>query len=56
MSNDLNKFILYKNIDEFEYSKNKSDLDIKFNRVAFIIFCFFYYLNNLFNSFNSPWF
>ena len=41
MGNDLNKFILYKNIDKFEYSKNKSDLDIKFNRVAFVFFVFF---------------
>jgi cell division protein FtsI (penicillin-binding protein 3) len=41
MSNNLDRFILYNNNEEFEYNKNKEDLDIKFNRVAFIFFIFF---------------
>ena len=36
------------------YTKNKSNLKIKFNRVAFIFFTFFMISNNLFNTFNSP--
>ncbi len=35
------KFILYDNNDEFEYNKIKSDVNIKFNRVAFVFFVFF---------------
>ena len=41
MSDNLDKFILYNNNDDFKYNKNKSDLDIKFNRIAFIFFFFF---------------
>ena len=41
MSDNLYKFILYNNNDDFKYNKNKSDLDIKFNRIAFIFFFFF---------------
>ena len=35
------RFILYDNNNEFEYVKTKSDINIKFNRVAFIFFIFF---------------
>jgi len=41
MSNNLDRFILYNDNDEFEYNKKKLDIDIKFNRVAFIFFVFF---------------
>ena len=41
MINNTNRFIPHDNNDEFKYSKNKADLDIKFNRVAFIFFVFF---------------
>ena len=39
--NNKDRFILYDNDNEFEYSKRKSDINIKFNRVAFIFFVFF---------------
>ena len=39
--NNEDRFILYDNNREFEYNKNKSDINIKFNRVAFIFFVFF---------------
>jgi cell division protein FtsI (penicillin-binding protein 3) len=41
MSNTFKRFILFNSKDEFEYNKNKTTLDIKFNRVAFIFFVFF---------------
>ena len=53
--NNKDKFTLYNNTNEFEYNKSKSDINISFNRVAFI-FLFFYNNNYLFNSFNSSWF
>ena len=39
--NNKGRFILHDNDEEFEYSKKKSDINIKFNRVAFIFFIFF---------------
>jgi cell division protein FtsI (penicillin-binding protein 3) len=40
--NNKEKFILYNDDNnEFEYIKNKSDINIKFNRIAFIFFVFF---------------
>ena len=39
--NNRDRFVLYDNNYEFRYSKNKSDINIKFNRVAFIFFIFF---------------
>ena len=40
--NNKEKFVLYNdNNNEFEYVKNKSDINIKFNRIAFIFFVFF---------------
>ena len=35
------KFILQENKEEFEFKNDKKNLDIKFNRVAFIFFIFF---------------
>ena len=40
--NNKNKFVLYDNDDEFKYNISKVDIDIKFNRVAFIFFIFFF--------------
>jgi cell division protein FtsI (penicillin-binding protein 3) len=40
MSNN-DKIILFENNDEFRYDKNKHNIDIRFNRVAFIFFVFF---------------
>ena len=39
--NNKERFILYHNNDELKYSKKKSNIDIRFNRVAFIFFIFF---------------
>ena len=39
--NNKNKFLLYDNNDEFKYDINKTDIHIKFNRIAFIFFIFF---------------
>ncbi len=39
--NNKDRFILYDDENEFEYSKSKSEINIKFNRVAFIFFVFF---------------
>ena len=41
MSDNVNKFILYNNKNQFEYDKSKKELNIGFNRVAFIFFIFF---------------
>ena len=41
MSDNSNSFILYNNNSEFKYNKKKTDLDIRFNRIAFIFFLFF---------------
>ena len=41
MSDNSNRFILYNNNSEFKYNKKKTDLDIRFNRIAFIFFLFF---------------
>ena len=35
------RFTLYEHNDEFQYKKNKSEINIKFNRIAFIFFVFF---------------
>ena len=35
------RFVLYESENKFEHTKIKSDLDIRFNRVAFIFFIFF---------------
>ena len=41
MDNNHSRFILEENNDEFQFGKSKSNIDIKFNRVAFIFFVFF---------------
>ena len=41
MDNNHSRFILEESNDEFQFSKSKSNIDIKFNRVAFIFFVFF---------------
>jgi len=41
MDNNHPRFILEESNDEFQFSKSKSNIDIKFNRVAFIFFVFF---------------
>ena len=41
MNNNNKRFILEEFNDEFQYRKIKSDINIKFNRVAFIFFIFF---------------
>ena len=40
MSNK-DRFTLYENNDEFNYDNNNKNINIKFNRVAFIFFVFF---------------
>ena len=39
--NNKERFILYHNNDEFQFNKSKPNINIKFNRVAFIFFFFF---------------
>ena len=39
--NNNGRFFLYDNNDEFDFKKDKSDINIRFNRVAFIFFVFF---------------
>ena len=41
MKINKSKFILEDQNDDFEYKKNKSNLNIQFNRIAFIFFIFF---------------
>jgi len=41
MDNNHSRFILEESNDEFQFNKSKSNIDIKFNRVAFIFFVFF---------------
>ena len=41
MANNLNRFVLHEKDDQFEYNKSKLNIEIKFNRVAFIFFIFF---------------
>jgi cell division protein FtsI (penicillin-binding protein 3) len=41
MSNNSSRFTLEEHNDDFQYEKNKSEINIEFNRVAFIFFVFF---------------
>ena len=41
MKNNTLKFFLEEHNEDFEYQKSKSNLDIQFNRIAFIFFIFF---------------
>jgi cell division protein FtsI (penicillin-binding protein 3) len=40
VNNNLSRFVLEERNDDFQYKKNKSDINVKFNRVAFIFFVF----------------
>ena len=52
MNNKKNIFLEeYEN--EFSYKKSKTNLDIQFNRIAFIFFCFPCDFSNLFNTITS---
>ena len=42
MKDKNSRFVIEENINDFLYKKNKSNLNITFNRVAFIFFCFFF--------------
>ncbi len=41
MSNKSNRFVLFENNDDFKYEKNDLNIEIRFNRIAFIFFVFF---------------
>ena len=41
MSNRSNKFVLFENDDDFKYDKKRFNINIRFNRIAFIFFIFF---------------
>ena len=42
MKDKNSRFVIEENINEFLYKKNKSNLNITFNRIAFIFFVFFF--------------
>ncbi len=42
MKDKGSRFVIEENINDFSYKKNKSNLNITFNRVAFIFFVFFF--------------
>ena len=42
MDNNYSRFILEENNNDFQFGKSKSNIDIKFKRVAFIFFIFFF--------------
>ena len=41
MKNDNTRFVIEDNNEDFSYQKNKSNLNIQFNKIAFIFFVFF---------------
>ena len=41
MSKNSNRFVLQESNDEFKYNKSGPDINVKFNRIAFIFFVFF---------------
>ena len=53
MVENKSKFTIEDYQSDFTFKKKENGLNIEFNRVAFIFFCFFYYLSNLHNTFNS---
>ena len=55
MKSNNSRIILEEQKNDFLYKENKSNLNITFNRVAFIFFVFYYFVY-LFNSSYSPWF
>ena len=42
MKNKDSRIIIEENVDDFQFKRNKSNLNITFNRVAFIFFVFFF--------------
>ena len=52
MKDNLDKFFLYNDNDDFKYNNNRSDLNIKFNRIAFIFFFWYIYKTS---STGSDW-
>ena len=49
MNKNNNEIFILENYEsEFSYKKNKSNLNITFNRIAFIFFCISYDICNLF--------
>ena len=44
MKDRNSRFVIEENINDFLYKKDKSNLNITFNRVAFIFFVFFLFL------------
>ena len=53
MSDKKSNVILEEYENEFLYKKSKTNLNIEFNRIAFIFFCIFSNFNNLLNSTSS---
>jgi hypothetical protein len=51
--NNKKNIILEEYENEFSYKKSKTNLDIQFNRIAFIFFYFFGDFSNLFNTIAS---
>ena len=51
--NNKKNIILEEYENEFSYKKSKTNLDIQFNRIAFIFFCFLNDFSNLFNTIAS---
>ena len=51
--NNKKNIILEEYENEFSYKKSKTNLDIQFNRIAFIFFCFLGDFSNLFNTIAS---
>ena len=51
MNNNQKRFILEEYDPNFDYTKKKSSLNISFNRIAFILFIFFFnYINFFFQG------
>ena len=53
MSDKKNNVILEEYENEFLYKKSKTNLNIEFNRIAFIFLYIFSNLHNLFNTTSS---
>ena len=54
MNKDIKENIILEEFDnEFSFKKNKSNLKIEFNRIAFLFFYFFCNFDNLFYSIAS---
>ena len=55
MSDKDLRIIIKNRHDDFIYEKNRSKLNINFNRIAFIFFYFFFDFNSLFDTFITSW-